>query len=117
MLGGLFMEIDVRINGESLCINIEDPFRFDITSVTENINNFGNENGIDLSSFEMGKLIPRMIKGVAGCEGGCPADAKNLVSQGFRDFSLSYVEGGILTAACKLSNGTPLEVKVFPEFD
>jgi hypothetical protein len=111
------MEIDVRINGESLCINIEDPFRFDITAITENINSFGNDNGIDLSSLEMEKLIPRMIKGVAGCEGGCPADAKSLVSQGFGDFGLSYVEGGILTATCKLRNGTPLEVKIFPAFD
>jgi hypothetical protein len=111
------MEIDVRINGEALSITIEDPFRIDITAVTENINNFGNDNGIDLSSLEMGKLIPRMIKGVAGCEGGCPADAKSLVKQGFGDFSLSYVEGGILTAACKLSNGTPVEVKIFPEFN
>ena len=58
-----------------------------------------------------------MIKGVAGCEGGCQEDKKNLVRQGFGDFTLSYVEGGILTAACKLSNGTPLEVKIFPEFD
>ena len=111
------MEIDVRLSNESLCINIEDPFKVDIASVTADIYNFGNNKGIDLSSLEIEKLIPRMIQGVAGCEGGCPADAKNLVRQGFGVFRLSYVEGGILTAARKLTNGTQLEVKIFPEFD
>jgi hypothetical protein len=41
----------------------------------------------------------------------------SLARQGFGDFRLSYVEGGILTAVYTLDNDRPLEVKVFPEFE
>ena len=111
------MDIDVRINSESLSISIDNPHRFDLAQVAGNILDFGKKFGVDLSPLEIERLIPRMIRGVAGCEGGCPSDAKNLVREGFGDFSISYVEGGILTANQTLQNGKPFEVKIFPEFD
>lgn len=111
------MDIDVSINGESLSVSIENPHSFDLAQVTEDIIGFGKKYGVDLGPLEMENLIPRMIRGVAGCESGCPADAQSLVRQGFGSFSLSYIEGGILTAVHTLQNGTPVEVKVFPDFD
>ncbi len=111
------MDIDVSINSDSISINIENPHRVDISKVTGNILDFGNKFGVDLAPYEMDKLIPRMIRGVAGCENGCPSDAQSLVRQGFGEFKLEYVEGGILTAVNTLGNGKPLEVKIFPDFD
>ncbi len=111
------MDIDVSINKESLNISIDNPHRFDVAGVTENIIEFGRKSGVDLSPLRIESLIPRMIRGVAGCEGGCPSDAKSLVQEGFGDFSISYVEGGILTANQTLENGNPFEVKIFPDFD
>jgi len=110
------MDIDIKIGNESLSINIENPFRFDISGVTQDIIDFGNSFGVDLAPLEMDRLIPRMIKGVAGCEAGCPSDAKSVVREGFKDFSIEYVEGGILSATKSLGNGKPLQVKVFPDF-
>jgi hypothetical protein len=111
------MDIDVRIGKESLNINIDNPYRFDISQVTESIVNFGKKTGVDLTRLKIDRLITRMIRGVAGCEGGCPADAKSLVREGFGDFVISYVEGGILTAVYTFEDGKPLEVKIFPEFN
>jgi hypothetical protein len=111
------MDIDVKIDKESLNINIDNPYRFDISRVTKNIIDFGKKTGVDLSQLKIDKLILKMIRGVAGCEEGCPADAKSLVREGFENFAISYVEGGILTAVHTLENGKPLEVKVFPEFN
>ncbi len=111
------MDIDVSISSELMSINVDNPHRFDMSQHTENILDFGKKVGVDLTPYEVEKLIPRMIRGVAGCEGGCPSDAQSLVREGFGVFSLSYIEGGILTASHKLENGNPLEVKVFPDFD
>ena len=111
------MDIDVSINKESLSINIDKPHRFDVARVTENIMDFGKQFGVDLLPLEINRLIPRMIRGVAGCEGGCPSDAQSLVREGFGKFSISYVEGGILTANQTLDDGKPFEVKIFPDFD
>jgi len=111
------MDIDVSINNESITINIENPHRFDLSQVTERIVDFGMKQGISLSELRIEKLIPRMIRGVAGCEGGCPSDAKSLVREGFGDFNLSYIEGGILLAVHALEKSKSLEVKIFPEFD
>ncbi len=111
------MDLDVSIDKESLNINIENPYKFDVAQVTESIVDFGKKFGVDLASLEIEKLIPRMIRGVAGCEGGCPADAKSLVREGLGDFNISYVEGGILTAVQTLENGKPLKVKIFPDFE
>ena len=81
------MDIDVSINSDSLSINIENPYKIDIPQMTANILEFGNKFGIDLTPYEMDKLIQRMIRGVAGCEGGCPSDAQSLVREGFGDFN------------------------------
>ncbi len=110
------MDIDVSINSESLTINVENPHRFDVKGVMGDIVGFGKKYGVDLALYEMDKLIPRMIRGVAGCEAGCPSDAMSVVRSGFGNFKLSYVEGGILTASQILENGNPLEIKVFPDF-
>jgi len=111
------MDIDVSINSDSLSINIENPYKFDLSRVTGDIMDFGEKFGVDLTPYEMDKLIPRMIRGVAGCESGCPSDAQSLVKEGFGAFKLEYVEGGILTAVNTLENGKPLKVKIFPDFD
>ncbi len=57
-----------------------------------------------------------MVRGIAGCEAGCPADAKGFVSRGFRDFTLEYIEGGILSAKAATRNGKTLHIRIFPEF-
>ena len=111
------MDIDININGKSLSINVENPHRFDVSGAMEEIARFGETYGVNLSPYELDTLIPLMIRGVAGCEAGCPSDAMGVVRKGFGNFRLSYIEGGILTAAQNLDNGDPLEVKIFPDFD
>jgi hypothetical protein len=113
---GELMDIDISIGSESLTVSIENPHRFDTSELIKNIGDFGRKNGVDLTELGIDSLITRMIRGVAGCEGGCPSDAKSLVSEGFDDFSISYIEGGILSAVHKLSNGMSLSVKIFPDF-
>lgn len=110
------MDIDIRIGRESLTINIENPHRFDLTQVITNIADFGKKRGLSIQDLRVEQLLPRMIRGVAGCEGGCPSNAKSVAREGFGNFELSYVEGGILKAVHAFGNGDPLEIKVFPEF-
>jgi len=111
------MDIDVRIGDESLTINIDNPHRFDLNQVVEKIRVFGQNSGHDLNGVDIEWLITGMIRGVAGCEAGCPADAKGLVRSGFDGFKLSYIEGGILSAETTLKDGKVFMLKVFPEFD
>jgi hypothetical protein len=111
------MDIDIMIDDKSLTVSLENAYRFDLVKLMENVTNFGAGEGADVAGLKIEKLIPRMIKGVAGCEGGCPSDAKSFVKEGFGNFSLSYVEGGILKAEQLLNNGKNLQIKVFPEFD
>ncbi len=111
------MDIDVSIGNESLTIKVESPYMLDISHAAKNILDFGMKVGVDLSELKIEKLIPRMVKGVAGCEGGCPSDAKSLVREGFGGFNISYIEGGILSAVHGLENGKSLSVKIFPEFE
>ncbi len=110
------MDIDIRIENESLTISVENPHRFDVSRVFQRIVDFGRKFGSDLNALNIGKLIPEMVRGVTGCEGGCPADAKSLVKTAFGDFTLAYIEGGILSASYTLDNGKPLEIKIFPDF-
>jgi hypothetical protein len=105
------MEIDITAGKESCSIDVENPHRIDSEMVMGKIITFGERAGIDLRALNM------MIRGVAGCEGGCPADAKNLVREGFGEFRISYIEGGILSAVCSLRKGGSLSIKVFPDFD
>ncbi len=111
------MNIDVSVGNETLTINVENPHDFNISHVIKSIVDFGLKSGIDLTGLKIEKLIPGMVRGVAGCEGGCPSNARSLVRQGFGDFSLSYIEGGILSAVHNIGNGKALSVKVFPDFD
>lgn len=110
------MDIDIHIGAESLTISVEKPGRLDVSHVDQRVVDFGRKFGVDLNALNMGRLISEMVRGVAGCEGGCPSDAKSLVRKGFGDFTLAYIEGGILSASYKLDDGKSLEVKIYPDF-
>ncbi|MGE5893903.1 MAG: hypothetical protein ACM34I_07595 [bacterium] len=110
------MELDVRLNAESMSIPIGNPYRVDLDSLSGQIQDFAHARKVSLDGIDLKGLIPQMIKGIAGCEKGCPANAKSLVSQGFKNFNLLYIEGGILSAKVTTVNGTTLELKLFPEF-
>jgi hypothetical protein len=111
------MDIDVHIGGESLTISIQNPHRFNLQDVVGRIRDAGERAGYDLSKTDLEGLILRMIRGVAGCEAGCPSNAKSLVREGFDGFNLDYIEGGILSAETRLKDGEALRLRVFPEFD
>ena len=110
------MELDVSLGGDSLSINIDDPFHMDVDSIVRQIGEFLSARGEELNGLDVGGLLPRMVRGIAGCERGCPADAKSFVARGFDKFELAYVEGGILTARAVTAGGRALSVKMFPEF-
>ena len=110
------MELDVTVAGKSLSIPIENPFHLDLASVTDQIESFLSSQGASASGLDLQVLLPRMVKGIAGCEGGCPADAKSFVSRGFKNFELSYIEGGILAARAVTDNGKNVTFKMFPDF-
>jgi hypothetical protein len=110
------MDIDVHFMGRTLPIKLSDPHRMDTTAVVGEIEAFLNGDAGSPDAMHLAELLPRMVRGVAGCEGGCPSNAKSLVRVGFRDYHLDYVEGGILTAAREVAPGQRLEIKIFPEF-
>ena len=110
------MDIDIRVGNESLSFNIDNPHRFNISDVMNDVLSFGNNEGVDFNLLDVEQLIPRMIRGVAGCEAGCPSDAHSVVREGFGSFKLEYVEGGILTATQALENNKTLQIKIFPDF-
>ena len=110
------MELDVKIGSGSLSIPISKPFQLELDSMMEQIERFASSNGVDLGSLDIRGLIPKMVKGIAGCEKGCPSDAKGLVSRGVRDFELKYIEGGILSASAKTADNTTISLKMFPDF-
>jgi hypothetical protein len=110
------MELDVRLGDDSLTIPMGNPHRLDIDVLVRQIEGFSSSRGVSLAGLDLMGLIPRMIKGIAGCEAGCPANAKSLVSQGYRNFRLAYVEGGILTAEAVTEGGTSLSLRMFPDF-
>lgn len=110
------MELDVSIDNDSLSIPIKNPFRTDLDAVLEEIKGFLSQKGVDARDLDIRGLLPKMIKGIAGCESGCPANAKSLVSKGFQNFELAYIEGGILSAKTVAGNGKELSLKMFPDF-
>jgi hypothetical protein len=63
------MEIDITAGKESCSINVDNPHRFDSEMVIDKIVAFEERAGIDLRALNIEQLIPRMIRGVAGCEG------------------------------------------------
>ena len=110
------MELDVKIAGNSLSIPIPDPFRLDLESAVARIESFLAAQGTSAAGLDFRGLLPKLIKGIAGCEGGCPADAQRFVSRGFTNFTLAYIEGGILQAQAKTENGKDLSLRMFPDF-
>jgi len=110
------MELDIKIDGDSLSIPIANPFQLDLDSMISQIDNFASSKDADLGRLDIRDLIPKMIKGIAGCERGCPSDAKGLVSRGVSGFTLTYIEGGILSATATTGDGRAIHLKMFPDF-
>jgi len=110
------MILDVILDKDSLTIDIGNPFQLDLDSVVEQIEEFSASRNITLSGVDLKGLIPRMIRGIAGCESGCPANAKGLVERGFKNFDIRYIEGGILSAQVTIRDEKTLALKIFPEF-
>jgi hypothetical protein len=110
------MELDVNVSGKSLSIAIDNPFHLDVASVANQIESFLSSQGAAAGGLDIKGLLPKMVKGIAGCEKGCPADAKSFVSRGFGNFKLAYVEGGILEAKATTEDGKSVAFKMFPDF-
>lgn len=110
------MVLDVIIDNASVSVQIDKPFQPDYDAINSRIEEFALSKETDISAFDVSGLIPKMIKGIAGCERGCPANAKGLVSSGYKGFDLQYVEGGILTASIKTREGSTFCLKMFPDF-
>ncbi len=108
------MEIEVTVGNNSATFNVQNPFHLNPGELAAEVKE--RFPGVDLNGVDLEGLLPRMVRGVYGCEEGCPADAKALVKEGYRDFSIKYIEGGILLAQCMLPGEVTLSVKVFPEF-
>lgn len=110
------MELDVHVAGKSLSIPIDNPFHLDIDATVKQIESFLSAQDTPANGLDIRGLVPKLVKGIAGCEGGCPADAKSLVSRGFKNFKLAYIEGGILEARAVTENGKNVAIKMFPDF-
>lgn len=110
------MVLEVVIGDASVTIQIDEPFRLDVEAVMARIGLFAASKGTDLAALDVSGLILEMIRGIAGCERGCPADAKGLIHRGHKGFDLSYIEGGILTARAATGHGGTLCLKMFPDF-
>ena len=110
------MELDVRIDKDSLSISIGDPFHLDLDSIVGRIEQFLETKGEKINGLDVRGVLPRMVKGIAGCEAGCPADAKSVVKTGHQNFKLDYIEGGILAATAEIGQGKTLSLKLFPDF-
>lgn len=110
------MVLDVIINDASVSVQIDKPFQLDIDTIHSQIEQFALSNGTDIKALDIRGLILKMIKGIAGCEHGCPADAKDLESTGYKGFEVQYVDGGILKAHIMTKEGGILYLKMFPDF-
>jgi hypothetical protein len=110
------MELEVRLDRKSISIPIDQPFRLDLEGILDGIQRFLAGEGTALSGLDVRGLLPLMVKGIAGCEAGCPADAQRVVSRGYDKFALTYIEGGILTAHASMPGGRELHLKLFPDF-
>ncbi len=110
------MILDVAIGGDSATIEIPEPFHADIDAIITRIDRFAASRGADIAGLDLKRLISGMIRGIAGCEHGCPSNAKGFVSAGFRNFELKYIEGGILLAGTSVGDGRLLSLRMFPDF-
>jgi hypothetical protein len=108
--------LEIIIGSATLTIPIAEAFRPDVDDMITRIEQFAALQGADIAALDVRGLIPSMIKGIVGCERGCPADAKGLISRGYKGFDLQYIEGGILTGGAMTADGRPLYVKMFPDF-
>lgn len=109
------MELTVTIDNDSLSIIIDNPFRTELEPIETRIRDFILSKKIDSKEIDIKGLLPKMIRGVAGCEKGCPANALDLVQRGFKNFELAYIDGGILTAKVVEGEKTIL-FRMFPDF-
>jgi hypothetical protein len=110
------MELDVRVGSKSLAVTIADPFRLDLDSMVSQIESFFASQGAASKGLDIRGLLPKMVKGIAGCEGGCPADAQRFVARGYTNFKLAYIEGGILQAQARSECGKDISLRMFPDF-
>jgi hypothetical protein len=110
------MDLDVSINDASISVRIDEPFQPDLDVIHSQIERFAIAKGTDIAALDVRGLILKMIRGIAGCEHGCPANAKDLESTGYKSFDVQYVEGGILTARIMTGEGSILSLKMFPDF-
>lgn len=110
------MVLDVIIDNASISLQINRPHQPDLEFIHVQIERFAASKGTDIADLDIKGLVSRMIRGIAGCERGCPADAKGLVYSGYKGFNVQYVEGGILKAQTKTRNGNTLYLKMFPDF-
>jgi len=112
----MLMVLDIIIDKDSITIEIPQRFQPDLDAIEDKITRFASTAGADIDGLDIRNLIPKMIRGIAGCEKGCPANAKSLVTEGFKNFKLDYIEGGILSAHAALKNDRHLYLKMFPDF-
>jgi hypothetical protein len=114
------MDIEIKYGEESLHVEVSNPYKMDAVSVAKKMAGFLGNHGFDSSEIDqlyLPELLPKMVRGVAGCESGCPANAYSLVRSGFKSYKLEYIDGGILTAKNVLKNGqAPVVIKIFPDF-
>jgi hypothetical protein len=110
------MVLDVNIGTGSVSIDIPNPYQLDLEGMLGRIRELATSHDAEIEQLDIPELIPRLVRGIAGCEGGCPANAKSLVRSGFKSFELEYVEGGILVANAPLNGGARISLKMFPEF-
>ena len=108
------MELEVRIDRKSASIAIENPFRLDLDGILDRIQQLLSAEGVSLNGLDVRGLLPLMVKGIAGCEAGCRRSACRVGE--YDNFSLKYIEGGILTAQADMPGGRQLSLKLFPDF-
>lgn len=90
-------------------IPLPNPHHTDAGELAEKVRDITSQYGLNIEKLDVVGLIPRMIKGVSGCERGCAGNAKGLVADGHPGFELEYGDG-ILTA-----KGGGLTLRLYPE--
>jgi len=114
------MDIEISYGSDSLYLEVGNPHKMNSTKVAQQLAGFLQQNRVDEGSIKelsLVELLPKMVRGVAGCEAGCPANAYSLVRSGFLKYKLEYIDGGILTAKHSVSSSADIiTIKVFPDF-
>ena len=114
------MELEISYSNDELQIEVANPYKMDVKKVASDMEAFLKGKGLEdthLKELALAELLPKMVRGVAGCEAGCPANAHSLVRSGFRKYFLQYIEGGILSAKHTFDDESQtMEIKVFPDF-